>query len=151
MSMIDNLEKSNWLPKKISDNRYLKAVSKGMVMTIPASITGAMCTLIANLPFDRYQNFIQSNGVKSLLLLPGIFTSNIMGLIVVYFVAFNLAKSFKIDGMFPGFLAIVSFLLLTPLSTIEQQVHDTVRPWISSVSTLSDLKGCLSGSLSDLS
>ena len=128
MSMIDNLEKIQLAAEKISDNRYLKAVSKGMVMTIPASITGAMCTLIANLPFDRYQNFIQSNGVKSLLLLPGIFTSNIMGLIVVYFVAFNLAKSFKIDGMFPGFLAIVSFLLLTPLSTIEQQVHDTVRP-----------------------
>jgi PTS system cellobiose-specific IIC component len=128
MSMIDNLEKIQLAAEKISDNRYLKAVSKGMVMTIPASITGAMCTLIANLPFDGYQNFIQSNGVKSLLLLPGIFTSNIMGLIVVYFVAFNLAKSSKIDGMFPGFLAIVSFLLLTPLSTIEQQVHDTVRP-----------------------
>ena len=51
-----------------------------------------------------------------------------MGLIVVYFIAFNLAKSYKIDGMFPGFLAIVSFLILTPLATVEQQVHDTVRP-----------------------
>jgi PTS system cellobiose-specific IIC component len=128
MSFMNNLEKIQLAAEKISDNRYLKAVSKGMVMTIPASITGAMCTLIANLPFDGYQNFIQSNGLKSLLLLPGIFTSNIMGLIVVYFVAFNLAKSFKVEGMFPGFLAIVSFLILTPLATIEQQVHDTVRP-----------------------
>jgi PTS system cellobiose-specific IIC component len=128
MSFMNNLEKIQLAAEKISDNRYLKAVSKGMVMTIPASITGAMCTLIANLPFDGYQNFIQSNGLKSLLLLPGIFTSNIMGLIVVYFVAFNLAKSFKVEGLFPGFLAIVSFLILTPLATIEQQVHDTVRP-----------------------
>ncbi|WP_319468153.1 PTS transporter subunit EIIC [uncultured Trichococcus sp.] len=128
MSFVDNLEKMQFAAEKISDNRYLKAVSKGMVMTIPASITGAMCTLIANLPFGGYQNFIQGNGLKSLLLLPGIFTSNIMGLIVVYFIAFNLAKSYKIDGMFPGFLAIVSFLILTPLTTIEQQVHDTVRP-----------------------
>ena len=127
MSFVNNLEKIQLAAEKISDNRYLKAVSKGMVMTIPASITGAMLTLIANMPFDGYQEFIQSNGLKTLLLLPGIFTSNIMGLIVVYFIAFNLAKSYKIDGMFPGFLAIVSFLILTPLATVEQQVHDTVR------------------------
>ncbi|MBZ3641737.1 PTS sugar transporter subunit IIC [Enterococcus casseliflavus] len=128
MSFVNNLEKIQLAAEKISDNRYLKAVSKGMVMTIPASITGAMLTLIANMPFDGYQEFIQSNGLKTLLLLPGIFTSNIMGLIVVYFITFNLAKSYKIDGMFPGFLAIVSFLILTPLATVEQQVHDTVRP-----------------------
>lgn len=128
MSFVNNLEKIQLAAEKISDNRYLKAVSKGMVMTIPASITGAMLTLIANMAFDGYQEFIQSNGLKTLLLLPGIFTSNIMGLIVVYFIAFNLAKSYKIDGMFPGFLAIVSFLILTPLATVEQQVHDTVRP-----------------------
>lgn len=128
MSFMDSLEKLQMGAEKISNNRYLKAVSKGMVMTIPATITGAMCTLVANLSFEGYQQFIQSNGLKSLLLLPGIFTSNIMGMIVVYFVANNLARSFKIDGAFPGFLAIVSFLILTPLVTIEQQVHDTVRP-----------------------
>lgn len=48
MSFIDNLGKLQLAAEKVSDNRYLKAVSKGMVMTIPASITGAMCTLIAN-------------------------------------------------------------------------------------------------------
>ncbi|MGF2164800.1 PTS sugar transporter subunit IIC [Enterococcus avium] len=128
MSFIDNLWKLQLAAEKVSDNRYLKAVSKGMVMTIPASITGAMCTLIANLPFAGYQSFIEGNGLKSLLLLPGVFTSNIMGLIVVYFIAYNLAKSYDIEGMFPGVLGIISFLLLTPLSTIEQQVHDTVRP-----------------------
>lgn len=128
MSFADNLEKIQLVAEKISDNRYLKAVSKGMVMTIPASITGAMCTLVANLPFDSYQNFIQEHNLKTLLLLPGIFTSNIMALIVVYFIAFNLSKSYKVEGMFPGFLAIVSFLILTPLATVEQQVHDTIRP-----------------------
>lgn len=127
MGFSDNVEKIQLAAEKVSDNRYLKAVSKGMVMTIPASITGAMCTLIANLPIDGYQNFIQGNGLKNLLLLPGIFTSNIMGLIVVYFIAYNLSKSFKVEGMFPGFLAIVSFLILTPLTTVEQQVHDSVR------------------------
>lgn len=40
MSFVNNLEKIQLAAEKISDNRYLKAVSKGMVMTIPASITG---------------------------------------------------------------------------------------------------------------
>lgn len=128
MAFEDKVGKIHYFAEKFSENRYLKAVSKGMVMTIPASITGAMFTLIANLPFTGYQAFIQNNNLKSLLLLPGIFTSNIMGLIVTYFIAYNLSKSYKIEGMFPGFLAIVSFLLLTPLTTIEQQVHDTIRP-----------------------
>lgn len=54
-----------------------------MVMTIPTSTTGAMLTLNANMTFDNYQEFIQLNGLKTLLLLPGIFISNIMRLIVI--------------------------------------------------------------------
>ncbi|MBE8863518.1 PTS sugar transporter subunit IIC, partial [Enterococcus faecium] len=116
MNFINKLEKLQIAAEGMSNNRYFKAVSKGMVMTIPFSITGSMLTLLANIPFDVYQNFIDANGLRTLLLLPGMFTSNIMGVIVVYFIAFNLAKSFKLDGMVPGFLAIVSFLLLTPLA-----------------------------------
>lgn len=127
MSFSDNVEKIQLAAEKISSNRYLKTISKGMVMTIPATITGAMCTLIANLPFDGYQNFIQGNGIKDIMLLPGVFTSNIMGIIVAYFIGYNLAKSFDIEGMFPGFVSIVSFLILTPLTAIERPVHDTVR------------------------
>jgi len=50
----------------MSNNRYFKAVSKGMVMTIPFSITGSMLTLLANIPFDGYQNFIDANGLRTL-------------------------------------------------------------------------------------
>lgn len=128
MNFINKLEKLQIAAEGMSNNRYFKAVSKGMVMTIPFSITGSMLTLLANIPFDGYQNFIDANGLRTLLLLPGMFTSNIMGVIVVYFIAFNLAKSFKLDGMVPGFLAIVSFLLLTPLATIDQEVRGAMQP-----------------------
>lgn len=128
MNFINKLEKLQIAAEGMSNNRYFKAVSKGMVMTIPFSITGSMLTLLANIPFDGYQNFIDANVLRTLLLLPGMFTSNIMGVIVVYFIAFNLAKSFKLDGMVPGFLAIVSFLLLTPLATIDQEVRGAMQP-----------------------
>lgn len=128
MGFMDKIEKLQVVAEVISENRYLKVVSKGMVMTIPASITGAMLTLIANLPFASYQGFLEQSNLKQLLLLPGIFTSNIMGLIVVYFIAFNMAKSYKVDGMFPGMLAIVSFLILTPVVKFDYMTQGSVRP-----------------------
>lgn len=127
MSFVEKLEKIQVVAEVISSNRYLKAVSKGMVMTVSATITGSLLTLLSNLPIEGYQNFLTNTGLKTLLQLPGIFTSNIMGLIVVYFVASQLAKSFKIDTMMPGILGIISFLILTPLSSFEIPQHDTVR------------------------
>ncbi|MFV0556945.1 MAG: PTS sugar transporter subunit IIC [Lactovum sp.] len=128
MSFMDYMDKFQVVAEKISDNRYLKAVSKGMMMTIPATITGSLFTLLANISIKPYQDFLTSTNLKSLFLIPGIFTSNIMGLIVVYFVASRLASSYKLDPMVPGILSLVSFLILTPLSTFEVPVHDTVRP-----------------------
>ena len=128
MSFVDSMDKFQMIAEKVSENRYLKSVSKGMMMTIPATITGSLLTLLANLPIAGYQSFLESSNLKSLLLLPGIFTSNIMGLIVVYFVSSRLASSYKIDTLVPGILSIISFLILTPLSTFEVKQYDTMRP-----------------------
>lgn len=105
----------------ISENRYLKTISKSMVMTIPATMTGALFTLISNLPFESYQNFLVNTGLKDMLVLPGIFTTNLMAFIVVYFVTYNLVKSFDLDGRIPGLLGIVSFLILTPVTQMDLQ------------------------------
>lgn len=108
------IEGAQNIAESISNNRYLKPISKGMVMTIPATMTGAMCTLVGNIGIESYQNFLVSTGLKSLLQLPGLFTTNILSLIVVYFVSFYFVKSFKIDGMVPGILSIICFLIITP-------------------------------------
>lgn len=107
--------------EKINQNRYLSVVSKAMVMTIPATITGALCTLITNLPFDAYQTFLSNTGLNDLLAIPVLFTTNILALIVVYFVAFNIVKSFELDGTVAAVLAIVCFLIFTPLGSFEAE------------------------------
>jgi cellobiose PTS system EIIC component len=119
MNLDNVMEKFQGTFEKISENRYLKAISKAMVMTIPATMTGALCTLISNLPFEGYQNFLISTGLKDFLIIPGIFTTNIMAIVVVYFVAYNMARSFDIDGTVAGFLGIVSFLIMTPIANID--------------------------------
>lgn len=128
MSFMDTMDKFQAIAEKVSENRYLKSVSKGMMMTIPATITGSLLTLLSNISIQPYQDFLVATNLKPLLQLPGIFTSNIMGLLVAYFIATRLASSHKLDAMVPGILAVVSFLILTPLSTFEVPVHDSVRP-----------------------
>lgn len=99
----------------ISENRYLKAVSKAMVATIPLLMAGAICTLLNNIPIDPYQQFLSSSGIKSVLMIPIAFTTNILGLSVAYFVTRNIVRSFDLDDRLAGFLGIVCFLILTPL------------------------------------
>lgn len=114
---------------KVSKNRYLNAVSKAMMMTIPATMTGALFTLIKNMPFESYQEFITNTGLVNFLQIPITFTSSIISLIVVFFVAYNVAKSFGTEGRVAGITALLAFLILTPLVPIE--IDEKVTNFIS--------------------
>lgn len=116
---------------KISENRYLKAVSKAMVATIPLLMTGAVCTLLNNISIDGYQQFLTDSGLKSILTIPIAFTTNIMGLAVAYYVARNIVRSFDLDDRVAGFLGIVCFLILTPMSQIDTAGTGTLTNYIS--------------------
>lgn len=104
---------------KISQNRYLKAVSRSMVMTIPAVITGSLAVLLNNLPIDAYQNFLEATGVDNLLILTDRFTAGVLALIVTFFVAYNIANAFDVDGNLAGITSLLSFFVLTPLSEVD--------------------------------
>lgn len=131
MNIEKHMDKAQGFFEAISENRYLKAVSKAMVMTIPATMTGALCTLTGNLPFESYQTFLMNTGLKTLLQMPGLFTTSIMSLLVVYFVTYNIVKSFDLDGHIAGVLGIVSFLLFTPLTAMDPNNSGRMLNFIS--------------------
>lgn len=114
-----------------SENRYIKTVSKSMVMTLPATMTGALLTLIKTVQISGWQEFVNNSGLANLLNLGIMFTTNIMSLYVVFFVAYNLTKSFKIDAMVAGILGIASFLIFTPLSLIDVAGDGTMTSFIN--------------------
>ena len=45
---------------KISNNRYLKAISNGLMATLPINIIGSIALLLAVLPIQGWTNFITS-------------------------------------------------------------------------------------------
>lgn len=104
---------------KISNNRYLKAVSNGLAMTLPAIMVGALSTLLAGLPFDGYQKLIQNCGLKTYLALPASITTDLLALFTVFFVAYCLAEAFEKDGGIAGLLSLVSFMVVTPLGEMK--------------------------------
>lgn len=118
-----NLQKiqSKVLPvaNKISSNRYLKAITNGLVSVLPAIIVGSLFSLIGGISIDAYQKFLKDTGLNALLTIPVTMTTNIIALLAVFFIAYNLTKSFKKDGLMSGLLALVSFLIVTPLGQMK--------------------------------
>lgn len=103
----------------ISNNRYVKAVSNGLISTLPITMIGSVLSLLMNIPFEGYQNFIVENGIKDVLSIPVQFTTNILALYVVFLIAYRLAQTFEEDALSAGILSLLSFFIITP---IEQAI-----------------------------
>ena len=83
---------------KITSNVYLKAISDGLASIMPAIIVGAIFTLLASLPIPAYQSFLGKIGIGPLLQLPVMFTTNILAVYSVFFIAYKLAVNFECNG-----------------------------------------------------
>lgn len=105
------------LPKagEISNNRFLKSISNGFMSLMPVIIIGAIFSLLNGLAIPSYQNFIVAIGIKPMLAIPNMITNDILALYAVFFIAYNLAKTYDKDSGIAGMLALASFLAITPI------------------------------------
>lgn len=103
---------------KVSKNCYLQAIMNGMMTILPAILIGAIGMLLTSLPIPAYQAFIEANGIKPFLALPATMTTNVIALYTVFFIANNLAKELEKDGVTAGLIALISFLIVTPIAKI---------------------------------
>lgn len=107
------------LSTRLSSNRYIKAISSGMMGVITVTIIGSICSILMNLPIDAWKDFINGNGIRSVLSNGYEYTYNILSLYVAFLVAKNLVQELceKTDASHAGIISILSFLILTPMST----------------------------------
>lgn len=103
---------------KVNSNLYIQSLMSGMIMLLPLILTGALCSLIKVFPIPIWLNFLSTTGIGKLLELPLTFTNNMMGLLVAFSVAYNLATHFKIAAAPTGLVSMVSFLILSPVKTV---------------------------------
>ncbi|MBN1469550.1 MAG: PTS sugar transporter subunit IIC [Fusobacteriaceae bacterium] len=116
------------LPKagEISNNRFLKAVSNGFMSLMPVIIIGAIFSLLNGLAIKPYQEFIVKIGLKPLLTIPNMITNDILALYAVFFIAYNLAKSYDKDPGIAGMISLASFLAITPIVNTTNIIKDFV-------------------------
>lgn len=102
---------------RVGSQRHLVAIRDGFVALMPILIAGSFAVLINNLPIDAYQNAMLSvfgENWKS-------FGGNIwwgafavISLYLVFSISYNLAKSYDVDGLSAGMIALGAFFILVP-------------------------------------
>lgn len=106
------------LPKAgaLSNNRFLKSVSNGFMSLMPVIIIGAIFSLLNGLAIPSYQTFITNIGIKPMLAIPNMVTNDILAIYAVFFIAYNLAKTYGKDPGVAGMIALATFLSITPIT-----------------------------------
>ena len=109
------------IASKIGSQRHLVAIRDGFIVTMPLMILGSFGVLINNLPIPAYIDFM--NGIFG----EGTWqafgnnlsagTFSILGLLIAFTVAYNLAKSYNQDALGAGAISVASFFALGAMAT----------------------------------
>lgn len=103
----------------IQRNKYVTAVSTGLLSTMPLMIVGAFGSIINSFGIQAYQDFLKSSGLKYFTNLPNEIGTNLFALFAVFSIGYQFANGEDKDGKTAGIISLMAFLFLTPLTVNE--------------------------------
>lgn len=113
----------NSFASKMSANPYVKSISGGMMQALPFIMVGSIASLISGLPIAALQSFLAATGLGTVLTWTVNITTNILGILVAFFVASSLAEVLEVKAKIIGFLSVCSYLLLLASTNVEKNVY----------------------------
>ncbi|MBD7908218.1 PTS sugar transporter subunit IIC [Sporosarcina gallistercoris] len=117
------MEKFIEIAGKIGAQRHLVAIRDGFVAIMPLIIVGSFAILINNFPplgsfsFVEWMNGLLGEGNWQAVggsIWNGTFA--VLGLLVAFSIAYNLAKSYEVDGLSAGLISAASYIMLVPVT-----------------------------------
>lgn len=105
---------------KINSLRYIKVIKDAFASLIPVIITGAFGTLFSAMVFDSENGLAQINALRFLEDLKPIssaisyVTLSFLTIYAVFLIGIELAKLNNVKGIFPGVVAVMSYLSVNP-------------------------------------
>jgi len=108
---------------RIGAQRHLVAIRDGFVAIMPLIIIGSFAILINNFPplgsfkFVGWMNGIFGDGNWQAVggsIWNGTFA--VLGLLVAFSIAYNLAKSYEVDGLSAGLISAAAYIMLVPVT-----------------------------------
>ena len=106
---------------RIGAQRHLVAIRDGFVAIMPLIIVGSLAILINNFPPLGELNFVEwMNGIfgeGNWQAVGGSIwngTFAVLGLLIAFSIAYNLAKSYEVDGLSAGLISAAAYIMLVP-------------------------------------
>lgn len=110
---------------KIGSQRHMTAIRKGIIATMPLTIVGSFFTILLNIPIESVAAMIEP--YREILDIPFRYTIGILALYATFGIASSLAKSYKLDSLTAGILALMAFLVTAaPPLRIFEDVENVV-------------------------
>lgn len=104
------------LSEKLSTNKVIQSISKGLMSLMSIFIVGAVASILANVPINGYQGIITSMGLKDLLSKIVDITTNMLALYAVFSIAYAYVKTEGENGLAAGLISLMSFCIVTPMT-----------------------------------
>lgn len=96
----------------VSNNKVISAISAGFVAIMPFTLIAAVFSIVASLP--SYLTFLHySDELSAALLLPYNFIYGVLALLAVFMIAYNYAKSYKLNPTSCGLVALIIFFIIS--------------------------------------
>jgi phosphotransferase system, cellobiose specific, IIC component len=111
----------------IANQRHIRALRDGLAITMPLIIIGSIFMILGNVPVPAFNDFINhifGNGFTAKLLYPTRVTFDIVGMLAVFSVSYQIAKDQDVDGLSAGAVSLAAFLLLIPVQNINAKLSD---------------------------
>lgn len=113
------------MANKIGSQRHMTAIRKGIIATMPITIVGSFFTILLNIPIESVAAMIEP--YREILDIPFRYTVGILALYATFGIASSLAKSYKLDSLTAGILALMAFLVTAaPPLRIFEDVENVV-------------------------
>lgn len=102
---------------KLSNNKYLGAITAGFSVLLPITMVGAIFTLLANLNIAPYQALISSIGLKTIFSFAPKVTTDMLSVYAVFLIGKACAEKIGIEkeSTVVGTLSLLAFLVMIPL------------------------------------
>nr|WP_237580120.1 PTS transporter subunit EIIC [Enterococcus sp. JM4C] len=105
---------------KIQNNTYMRAISNAMMGLMPVMMISSIASLINAINIGPTQQIMEQIGLKALLTQMNAMTIDVISLYVAFLVGYKLAEQLKADQLNAGLMSVVSFLILSPISLLEE-------------------------------
>lgn len=108
------IEKIELIAGRIGNQRHLRALRDGIMLSMPLIIIGSIFLILGNLPIEGYTDWLSEIGLSPILnkIVNGSF--GLIALISVFGIAHSLAEYYEVDGVSAGIIALASFIIVTP-------------------------------------